>query len=441
MVRSSRVARQPFFSRLPFFYGWVLVAAAFVTMAVGVNARTSFSLLFPAVLDEFGWDRGVTAGAFSFGFLTSAFVTPYAGRLMDRRGPLPVIELGVAMMAAGLLLATLVREPWQLYLTLGALVGGGVNCLAYTGQSLYLPNWFVRRRGLALSIAFSGVGIGSVTILPWFQSLISGAGWRYACGALGVLVLVVLAPINLLLRRRPEDIGLAPDGAAAGDAARRKGDNIVDRAWAEIDWTLGRAARTGRFWLIAVGYFCALFSWYAVQVHQTKYLTELGFSPGMAAWALGLVSLVAVPGQIALGHLSDRIGREWVWAIGNGGFVLCCLLLVMMQDAPTPVLLWLMVVAQGTLGYGLTSVMGPIPAEIFEGPHYGTIFGTVMLAAIVGGAAGPLAAGVVHDLSGSYTLAFWISAGLSAFSAAAIWLAAPRKVRVVAGRVARLAAR
>src|SRR5436305_724539 len=197
MVTSSRLAR------LPFFYGWVLGAVAFLAMAVGVNARTSFSLLFPAILDEFGWDRGVTVGAFSLGFLMSAIITPYAGRLMDRRGPLPVIELGVAMMAAGLLLAPLVQEPWQLYLTLGALVGGGVNCLAYTGQSLYLPSWFIRRRGLALSIAFSGVGIGSVTILPWFQSLILGAGWRYACGALGVLVLVVLAPIHLLLRRRP----------------------------------------------------------------------------------------------------------------------------------------------------------------------------------------------------------------------------------------------
>src|SRR4029077_15097089 len=94
---------------LPFFYGWVLVAVAFVTMAVGVNARTAFSLLFPAILDEFGWGRGVTAGVFSSGFLVSAVITPWVGRLIDRRGPLPVIELGVAMMAAGLLLATLVH--------------------------------------------------------------------------------------------------------------------------------------------------------------------------------------------------------------------------------------------------------------------------------------------------------------------------------------------
>ena len=89
-----------------------------------------------------------------------------------------------------------------------------------------------------------------------------------------------------------------------------------------MDWTVRRALRTARFWWIAIGYFCGLFSWYAVQVHQTKYLIDIGFSASTAAWALGVVSLVAVPGQIALGQLSDRIGREWVWTIGNGGFVL-----------------------------------------------------------------------------------------------------------------------
>ena len=423
-------------TRLPFFYGWLLVGVAFVTMAVGVTARTAFSLLFPPILDEFHWDRGVTAGAFSFGFLVSALVTPWIGRLMDRRGPLLVVEAGVLTMGAGLLLATLAQQPWQLYLTLGALVGGGVNCLAYTGQSLYLPNWFVRRRGLALSIAFSGVGIGSITILPWLQSRIEGAGWRSGCWMLGILVLALLGPINLLLKHRPEDLGLEPDGARSADGATKNGDdNIVDRAWAAVEWTLGRALRTRRFWWIAAGYFGSLFAWYAVQVHQTKYLTEIGFSAADAAWALGLVSLVAVPGQIALGHLSDRIGREWVWAIGNGGFVLACLALIVLPRYPTMPLLWVMVVAQGTLGYSLTSVMGPIPAEIFAGRHYGSIFGVVMLSAILGGAAGPWVAGVVHDLTGSYAPAFWMSIAGNLLSAVAIWRAAPGKVRAVAGRI------
>src|SRR5437016_11941294 len=162
-------------------------------MGVGVNARTSFSLLFPPILAEFGWDRGLTAGAFSFGFLVSAVLSPSLGRLMDRRGPRVVIELGVGLMAAGLLLAPLVRQPWQLYATLGVLVGGGSVCLGYTGQSLFLPNWFVRRRGLAMSLAFSGVGIGSITLLPWLQSVIAGAGWRTGCWAIGLLVLALLA--------------------------------------------------------------------------------------------------------------------------------------------------------------------------------------------------------------------------------------------------------
>ena len=426
--------------RLPFFYGWLLVAIGFITMALGVNTRTAFSLLFPAILDEFGWDRGVAAGAFSFGFLVSAVVTPFVGRLMDLRGPRVVVELGVLTMSAGLILASIVREPWQLYLTLGALVGGGVNCLAYTGQSLYLTNWFVRRRGLALSIAFSGVGVGSIAILPWFAWLIGSAGWRTACVALGILLIVLLGPVNLLLRGWPEDMGLRPDGLISNDVSSDQVENVVDRAWAAVNWTLGRALRTQRFWWLAVGYFGALFSWYAVQVHQTKYLIEVGFGPGEAAWALGLVSLVAVPGQVVLGHLSDRIGREWVWMIGNLGFVICYLCLVGLRSAPTLLLLNLMVVAQGTFGYSLTSVMGPIPAEIFEGPHFGSIFGTLMVAAILGGAAGPWVAGIVYDATGSYSAAWWMAIGFSLLSVLAIWLAAPGKVRAVAGRARRLVA-
>jgi MFS family permease len=420
--------------RIPFFYGWVIVAVGFVTMAIGVSARTAFSLLFPPILDEYGWERGVTAGVFSFGFFVSAMLSPFVGRLMDRRGPRVVIEMGVIVMAAGLMLAPFARLPWHLYATLGALVGGGGNCLGYTGQSLFLPNWFVRRRGLAASLTFSGVGVGSIVLLPWLQSLIARAGWRAACCTLGLLVLGVLMPLNLLLKRSPADLGLQPDGdATSSRAAAAERLRVVDPAWVAVDWTLARALRTARFWWIAVGYFFGLFAWYAVQVHQTKYLVEIGFSPNHAAWALGFVSLVAVPGQIALGHLSDRIGREWVWTIGSLGFVLCLLALLGLRHVPTEPLLWFMVVAQGMLGYSLTSVIGAIPAEIFAGRHYGTVFGTVMLAAIVGGAAGPWAAGALYDVTGSYTPAFSIAMAGSALSALAIWLAAPRKVRAVTG--------
>ena len=423
------------------YYGWIIVAVAFVTMAIGVNARTAFSLLFPPILDEFGWDRALTAGAFSFGFLVTAVLSPSMGRLMDRRGPRVVVELGVLLVAIGLLLAPLTRAPWHLYATLGVLVGGGSVCMSYTGQALYLPNWFVRRRGLAISIAFSGVGVGSIVMMPWLQTVIARAGWRAACWTLGVVVLVLLVPLNLLLRRRPQDMGLEPDGDRSGmtaGGARRAPSNVVDPAWVAIDWTLGRAMRTARFWWLALGFLLGLYSWYAVQVHQTRYLLDVGFSATHAAWALGLVSLIAIPGQILLGHVSDRVGREWVWTVGSLGFVICYASLLALRHAPTPTLLAVMIASQGLLGYGLTSVIGAIALEIFEGKHYGTIFGTLMLAAVGGGAVGPWVTGAIYDASGSYTLAFWIGIAASTISAIAIWLAGPREIRAVAGRVRRL---
>ena len=260
-------------------------------MGLGVSTRTAFSLLFPPILDEFGWERGMTAGAFSFGFLVSAILSPFVGRLMDRHGPRVVIEMGVGCMAAGLLLAPLVRQPWHLYATLGVLVGGGANCLGYTGQSLFLPNWFVRRRGLAMSVAFSGVGVGSMLVLPWLQAMIGRAGWRAACWTLGLLVLALLAPLNLLLqaatrgsraqaRRRPlraHQCCERPDSQCRG---RRLGRRGLD----------ARSRHAHRPLLVDRGgdIVCGMFAWYAVQVHQTKYLVEIGFSAHARGVGTGL---------------------------------------------------------------------------------------------------------------------------------------------------------
>jgi MFS family permease len=422
-------------ARLPFFYGWVIVGIAFVTMAISVTARTAFSLLLPPLIDEFGWDRGLAAGAFSFGFLVSAVLGPIVGRAVDRHGPRPIIMVGVVALGAGLLWATLISSPLELYLTLGLLVGAGVNCMGFSVQSLYLPQWFARRRGLAIGIAFSGVGAGAILLLPWLQVLIETEGWRSACRAMGIVAIVVLAPINLFIWRRPADLGLRPDGDAPGSAggvARRR-LRIVDAAWAATDWTLRRALRTQRFWWICLGYFCSLFSWYMVQIHQTKYLVEIGFPSMEAAWALGLVSIFGIPGQIFGGALSDRIGREWVWSLSCAGFALCYLILILMEHQPSALLLYLMIATQGLLGYAMSAVMGPIVVEIFEGPHYGSIFGVVTIALIGGGAVGPWVAGLVHDQTGSYRLAFELAILASGVSALAVWLAAPRRVRAVPG--------
>jgi MFS family permease len=193
--------------------------------------------------------------------------------------------------------------------------------------------------------------------------------------------------------------------------------------------------RTARFWWLGLGFFCGLYVWYAVQVHQTKYLIEIGFSPTVAAWALGLVSLLGIPSQVVLGHLSDRIGREWAWTASGLGFVICFTALIALEHTPSLWLVYVMIAAQGLLGYGVTPIMGAVVSEIFQGKHYGSIFGTIMLTSLGGAAAGPWVTGVLHDIYGTYTVAFVIGIGVSVVGATTIWLASPGKVRAVAGRL------
>jgi MFS family permease len=426
--RPSRLAR------LPIFYGWVVVAVAFVTMAIGVNGRTAFSLLYPPILDEFGWERGATAGAFSVGFLVSMLYAPLVGFLMDRCGPRYVIALSALVVSVGFASATLTSQLWQLYASLGVLVVGTSVAMSYIGHGAFLPNWFSRRRGLAIGIAYSGVGVGSILLLPWVQLLIDTGGWRHACWILALLVLAI-APLNLLLqRRRPQDLGLLPDGAPATEAAPdgAAGHRVVDPAWVAVDWTLRRAAGTARFWWLAAGFFCGLYAWYAVLVHQTRYLIDVGFDRSTAAYALALVALFGIAGQIGIGWLSDRIGREWGWTIGSLGFVLSLLLLLALEGRADQLLMYAMVATQGLLGYSLAPAYAAIPADLFQGRRYGTIYGALSLTSTLGAAAGPWGTGFLHDQTGGYAAGFTLALLLVLVSIGCIWGAAPRKVRGVA---------
>lgn len=426
--------------RTNFFYGWIVVAVAFISMGVAVNTRTAFSLLYPPILDEFGWERGATAGAFSLGFLASTAAVPLVGMLIDRSGPRVALPLAGLVMAIGLVAVTQVTTPFGFSLTIGLLTVGGSMPLTYIGHSMFLPNWFVRKRGFALGIAFSGVGVFSIVLMPLLQSVIEGSGWRAACLVLAVLC-ALLIPLNFLLQRKdPESLGLQPDGDGVKGAAPKPAVSaVVDAEWAEREWTLAAAMRTARFWWVAAGFFCALYAWYTVQVHQTRYLADVGFGAGEAAFALGLVGLCGVAGQIWIGHFSDRVGREWAWTIGMSGFIVTVLALLALDGNPSRPLMYLMVAAQGLFGYGVASVFGAMPAELFAGRRFATIFGMLSVFGNIGAGVGPWLTGDLYDRTGSYQSAFALLLVLSVASVVCIWLAAPRKVRLVAGQAARRA--
>ncbi|WP_288903481.1 MFS transporter [uncultured Sneathiella sp.] len=433
-------------TRTPFFYGWAVVAIVFITMGIGVNVRTSFSLLFPAILNEFGWDRATTAAAFSIGFALAAILAPIVGKLLEFVAPRFLLSVSAITVSLGLILSTIATQPWHFYLTLGVLMVGTGIVLTYVGQSMFLPNWFQRRRGLAVGIAFSGVGVGSMILMPIIQEAISADGWRDACWLMAALLLFIILPLNFFFQRKqPSDIGLYPDGDAAPDKEKTRAqqdaaDPVVDHDWVNTDWTIKKAVKTGTFWWLALACSTALYVWYAVQVHQTKYLIEIGFSDLEAASALGLVGFAGVLGQIYLGNLSDRIGREWVWTISTTGFLLSSVLLLVMEYVPSAVMMYAMVILQGGLGYGVATVYGSMPADLFQGRGYGIIFGTISTLALVGGAVGPWLTGLFYDEVGNYHLAFYVIIGMSFLSILSVWLAAPRKRRLVAGQAQKRAA-
>ncbi len=254
------MARKPSLAaRLPFFYGWIVVAVAFVTLSIDVNVRTAFSLLFPPILHEFGWNRGVTAAMFSMGFISATLYTPVIGYGIDHFGPRYVMPFGVVLVSSGLALTTVSNEPWHFYVTLGVLAVGASTILGYNGHFTFLPNWFVRQRGLAIGLALSGVGVGSIVLLPWLQATIDQAGWRWGCWALAIMLLVMVVPLNVgFQRQRPEVLGLTPDGDHVSREDQQMGgtmSHVVDQTWTGIEWTLPRAMKTTRFWWLAAGFF------------------------------------------------------------------------------------------------------------------------------------------------------------------------------------------
>ena len=421
---------------MPFYYGWVVVAVAFVTMGIGVNARTAFSLLYPAILDEYGWDRGATAGIFAFGFLASMLITPFVGVWMERFGPQRVIPIGALSVAAGLGLAPLVDSLWGFYLTLGALTVSGSVVVSYIGHAAFLPNWFVSRRGLVLGITFSGVGVGGIVLFPLLQSFIEAVGWREACFGLAALITVTIVPLNFVAqRRRPEDLGLQADGRRTPSGGlHQPAELVVDKAFAAINWSYARIVRAPRFWALACAFIFSLFNHYAVQVHQTKFFIEAGFSVSESAWALGMVVLFGIPGQIAVGSISDRIGREWGWALSMTGYVICFITFLHMMDGASRWQLYLCVMSVGLLGAGTAPLFGAIGAELFGGPYFGRVFGLLGVACSIGAACGAWVTGTLYDITGSYQASFLSCIGFAVLSSLCVFWAGPGRVRPVVGR-------
>ncbi len=419
-----------------FFYGWVILALSFVAMVLAHGARNSFSVFYLEILREFGWSRASTAGIFSVNLIAYGIAAPFAGALVDRFGPKRLFLIGGTILALATALCSRAQTIYHFYILFGLAGAIGSSLIAYPASAPVLARWFVRRRGMVFGIFDAGWG-AALLVVPLVQYLITQFGWRTSFIWVGVMVAVILLPLAALFsRHKPEDMGLLPDGidpAGMPKPAPNGTERIVklNKNPINIDWTLRRAMGTFRFWLIFCAFFCVFgFVPYFVVVHQIALVRDAGFSSTFAASVVILMAIMIILGNISA-SVSDRIGREKTFSLGCFLLTLGLLMLLLLKKNSQSWMLYSYAVSLG-LGLGITApTLTAAVADMFQGNNFGSINGFMTLGFGLGGTVGPWFGGFVFDHTKSYSVALAVAILLTCTSAVMVWIAAPRKVKMM----------
>ena len=386
------------------FYGYTIVAACFVIQGVGIGGYIAYGVFFPSLLDTFGWSRTTISGASSMAFLLMGLLGILAGTLNDRFAPRVIMTVTGVFLGCSYLLLSRLDAVWQLYVYFG-LVGGiglsGVDVVALSTTS----RWFRARRGVMTGLVKVGTGAGQL-VMPFLAGLcITGLGWRSAYLVIGLIVLVFLVAAGLLLRRDPAQMGQVPDGRPHPGGSFDSG--------AESGLAFAEALRSGSFWMLCALNFLAVASMFVILVHIVPHASDLGSATLQAAGILSTIGGVSMVGRLSVGFAIDRIGSRKCMQI-------CLAILIAsfiwLQVARDVWMLYSFAVVYGIAHGGIFTVISPIVAELFGIRAHGALFGIVVCGGTMGGAAGPVLAGLVFDLTRSYELIFMALIGLASVS-------------------------
>jgi len=413
-----------------FFYGWVVVAAAFFVALVSYGVQYSFGIFLKPLSEDFGWSRTLVSGAASLFMFSRGALAILTGRATDRYGPGLTVAIGGFFLGLGLLLTSLISDAWQLYLFYGLMVGFGLS-VAFAPLVATASRWFVSKRGLAIGIVVAGIGMGTVVMSPLARYLISLFEWRLSYVIIGPLAWIISLPASLLLSRSPEEKGLLPLGKAeviAGDEEKltivKKEDSLASES---AGFSLKDAARTRAFWLLLA---IIIFWSICVQmtmIHIYPHATDLGILEVVAANFMAVIGIFSIIGRLVMGAVSDRLGGKRTLVIC---LVLQALAMFWLLGATDIWMLYLFAAVFGFAYGGCVPQLPVIAGEIFELKSIGAIVGVQMLGVAIGGAIGPLLGGYVFDVTGSYYFAFMVS-GMCTIIALLLlaFIRAPGKVR------------
>jgi len=379
------------------FYGWRIVAVAFLTHCITTGiVFYSFGVFLSSLSEHFNWSRAQVSFGFSLVALCGAVYSPFVGRIVDRFGPRPSQLAGAAAMAAGFLWLRGINGLTEFYILMGGMVSFGSTALGPLPSNTAVANWFVRRRGRALGISTAGISMGGVIFVPLTQFLIEHYGWRNAFTILGVFILVVaVPPVALFMRRSPESMGLRPDGAVPPPQGTALDlDREIERSW-----TPAQAMRHANFWLITMAFALTVMGLSATLLHLISFLRDRGISAAHASWALGATAGVGVVGKLGFGALLDRFEqrRVIVWCFG-----LQALGVALLAITSGWVTLALFVLVYGFAMGGNATLQATVLGECFGRLHYGAIAGRMNPFIVVIQALAIPMAGAVRDATGTY---------------------------------------
>ena len=384
------------------FYGYHIVATSFVIQAVCIGPLFTYGVFFKQFQAELGWSRTIISGASSLAFFIMGAGGILAGRLNDRIGPRIIMVVSGTSLGLGYLLMAHMQAPWQLYFLYGIMVGIGFSTHDVITLST-VARWFVKRRGMMSGIVKVGTGAGQLVVPLIAAALIAAYGWRHAYSIIGATALVILVAAALVLLRDPQAKGQLPDGnsTAAGRSVPAAAEHSV---------SLKKAVRTGPFWILCMAEFTIFFCLLTMIVHIVPHATDLGLPPGTAAGVLATIGGVSMLGRISMGTANDKIG-------GKRSLTICFIILLCglfwLQIASSAWMLFLFAAVYGFSHGGFFTVMSLMVAELFGTGSHGLLFGLVLFSGTIGGTVGPVLAGRMFDVTGSYQGVFWLLIGLA----------------------------
>ena len=417
------------------FWGWYVVLGAFLIFAINYGARYSFGVFVKPMAAQYNWSRSVISAGMSIMVLAYGIGGIFAGRLVDRIAPRWIITAGATLMAAGLFLTLLIREPWQFYVTYGVFGGFGAACLGVVVCNSSVGKWFVRKRGLAIGIASIGVGAGTMATVPLAGYVVKVYGWQMGFASIGVFVLIIGVGLSqwLMGKTKPEDYGLRPDGGRAGKSGPASDPEPF--AVPSARPSLGPVLRDSQFWIMVVCYSLAVMAEMSTMVHQVAHAMDRQIDKVAAASSLGIIGMASIFGRFFFGWLCDRIS-DAKYASALGFFFMAAGMFLLMRTA-TVTTLFVFALLFG-FGYGsITALMPFLLADRFGRHILGASYGLmVFFVMAIGGSTGPVITGYIYDLTGSYANAWLLNlAVLVIVTFLILTLKKPRRMSAQTGEI------